>query len=164
MNEIVVGLGLSVASQAALAWAAAQARLTGQRLRAIHALAPPAIFVGTGGSAGVGLPLPGVEDNYVAAAKAAFAAINPEEGWELQFIANDPGPVLVAESRHASLLVIGTRDHTGWGRVVSGSVSHYCLSHAHCPVLAVPVERGGVESTLITPAAAAASNDGTVTV
>jgi hypothetical protein len=37
--------------------------------------------------------------------------------------------------------VVGTREHTGWGRVLGGSVSHYCLSHAHCPVVAVPVER-----------------------
>ena len=35
---------------------------------------------------------------------------------------------------------LGRRDkgHVGIGRIVSGSVSHYCLSHAQCPVVAVP--------------------------
>ena len=82
-----------------------------------------------------------MDDSYREAVKAAFAAVRPEKGWELQFMPNDAGPVLVAESRSASMLVIGTREHTGFGRFLVGSVSHYCLSHAHCPVLAVPVER-----------------------
>jgi hypothetical protein len=36
------------------------------------------------------------------------------------------------------MLVVGTREHTGVRRLVGGSVSHYCLSHASCPVVAVP--------------------------
>ena len=50
-----------------------------------------------------------------------------------------PGPVLVAESRDAQLLVIGTQEHTGLRRAVLGSVSHYCLSHARAPVVAIPL-------------------------
>ncbi len=142
MDEIVVGLDLSVSAQAALAWAAAQARATGQRLRAIHALAPPGSYLAAGGGTeSTGVPFDGMDDVYRSAVKAVFEAVGPERGWELQFMPNEPGPVLVAESRRAAMLVIGTREHTGWGRLVSGSVSHYCLSHAHCPVLAVPVER-----------------------
>ena len=38
MSEIVVGLDVSQASPAALAWAANQARLTGAELRAVGAL------------------------------------------------------------------------------------------------------------------------------
>ena len=145
VDEIVVGLDLSVPAQAALAWGAAQARRTGQTLRAIHALAPPGIYV-VAGSSPLAIPFDRVEDSYREAVKAAFAAVQPEPGWELQFMSNDPGPVLVAESRTASLLVIGTREHVGWGRLVSGSVSHFCLSHAHCPVLAVPVERRSAQA------------------
>jgi hypothetical protein len=48
----------------------------------------------------------------------------------------------VAESVGAALLVVGTQEHAGIGRLVSGSVSHYCLSHAQCPVVAVPAVRG----------------------
>ena len=49
---------------------------------------------------------------------------------------------LVALSRHARLLVLG---HRGRGRAsgpLFGSVSRYCLLHAHCPVLIVPVAPG----------------------
>ena len=31
-----------------------------------------------------------------------------------------------------------TRAHTGISRVLFGSVSHYCLTHAQCVVVAVP--------------------------
>lgn len=141
MKEIVVGLDLSVTAQAALAWAAEQARLTGQRVRAIHAMASPATYMASGGYAPLEVPFESVEDSYREAIKSVFAAVRPEKGWELQFMPNDAGPVLVAESRSASMLVIGTREHTGLGRFIVGSVSHYCLTHAHCPVLAVPVER-----------------------
>lgn len=140
MDEIVVGLDVSVSAQAALAWAAAQARLTGHRVRAIHALAPPASYSIAGGGYIPPVPFEGVDDSYRAAVKAVFEAVQPEPQWELQFMPNDPRAVLVAESRRASMLVLGTREHKGLGRLRSGSVSHYCLSHAHCPVVAVPVE------------------------
>ncbi|HEY5979801.1 MAG TPA: universal stress protein [Microlunatus sp.] len=141
MDEIVVGLDLSVSAQAALAWAAAQAKITGHRVRAIHALSLPATYTVAGGGYIPPVPFDGIDDSYRAAVKAVFEAVQPEPNWELQFMSNDPGPVLVAESRTASMLVLGTREHTGWGRLRSGSVSHFCLSHAHCPVVAVPVER-----------------------
>ena len=49
-----------------------------------------------------------------------------------------PGPTLVDASRDAAMLVVGTRVHTGISRVLFGSVSHYCLTHAQCVVVAVP--------------------------
>jgi hypothetical protein len=52
-----------------------------------------------------------------------------------------PGLVLAAESAGAALLVVGTKEHVGIGRLVRGSVSHYSLSHARCPVVAVPAVR-----------------------
>jgi nucleotide-binding universal stress UspA family protein len=36
------------------------------------------------------------------------------------------------------LLVVGAGRRGALTRIVSGKVSHYCVSHAHCPVLAVP--------------------------
>ena len=41
--------------------------------------------------------------------------------------------------RTRRLLVVGTKEHSGLRRAVSGSVSHYCLSHAEVPVVAVPI-------------------------
>jgi hypothetical protein len=60
--------------------------------------------------------------------------------------------VLVERFQGAAALVLGNRDHVGIDRLLVGSVSHYCLSHASCPVVAVPAtpvrvpaaERAGV--------------------
>jgi nucleotide-binding universal stress UspA family protein len=82
--------------------------------------------------------LPSGEQADRAAVTAVWEAAYPKPGWRLEFYNDDPGRLLVAKSRHAELLVIGTREHVGWGRILSGSVSRYCLSHAACPVVAVP--------------------------
>ena len=44
----------------------------------------------------------------------------------------------VGESKDARLLVLGARGHRGLERLLVGSVGHYCLSHAFCPVVWVP--------------------------
>ena len=79
------------------------------------------------------------------AVEAVFDSVQPEPGWRLSFFSGEPGPVLVAESVGAALLVVGTREHAGIGRLLSGSVSHYCLSHAECPVVAVPARDHGAD-------------------
>jgi nucleotide-binding universal stress UspA family protein len=61
-----------------------------------------------------------------------FNSIQPESDWRLEFFSGQAGPVLLAESVGAALLVVGAKEHVGIGRLVHGSVSHYCLSHAQC--------------------------------
>jgi nucleotide-binding universal stress UspA family protein len=53
---------------------------------------------------------------------------------------------LAARSAEAALLVVGTQEHVGLARLVSGSVSRYCLSHAKCPTVIVPVDNRAVSS------------------
>jgi hypothetical protein len=67
-----------------------------------------------------------------------FEAVSPHRDWVLEFVSGYAGEVLVRRSKDAQLLVVGTREHVGLGRLLAGSVSHYCLSHAACPVVAVP--------------------------
>jgi nucleotide-binding universal stress UspA family protein len=67
-----------------------------------------------------------------------FASVQPEPGWTLKCFAGDPGPVLREQAKDADLLVVGTGEHVGLGRLLVGSVSHQCLTHAKCPVVAVP--------------------------
>jgi len=50
-----------------------------------------------------------------------------------------PGPVLVQASENALMLVVGGRRRHALHRLLHGSVGHYCLNHATCPVVAVPV-------------------------
>lgn len=141
MSEIVVGLDVSQASHGALAWAANQARSTGAELRAVHALLDSAAMFASVGQMSVPSSLAGddrVEHAYRDAVTAVWETVQPEPNWRLEFYNADPCGLLVAQSTHADLLVIGTREHVGWGRILNGSVSHYCLSHATCPVVAVP--------------------------
>jgi nucleotide-binding universal stress UspA family protein len=139
--EIVVGIDDSAASAAALRWAAAHSRSTGLPLRLVHtwklsASATAALASGAG--------------EYVEAAAAdararatrwvldTLGGDAAQVHWVLEVHEASPGPLLVARSHGAHLLVIGTHEHTGIRRAVSGSVSHYVLSHAAVPVVAVP--------------------------
>ena len=62
--------------------------------------------------------------------------------------------MLVDVSIYSRLLVVGTGEHVGLGRIMLGSTSHYCLGHAPCPVVAVPapdVSPGGGELHGVAP-------------
>ena len=140
-NEIVVGLDDSPSSKAALDWAAEQARSVGAVLRAVHVLDWPY------GLSSAGFPSPAnfmdvsreeLRNSYRQAMAAVFDAVSPRPDWILQFASGDTGRVLVRQSKDARLLVVGTREHVGLARILDGSVSHYCLTHAVCPVVAVP--------------------------
>jgi nucleotide-binding universal stress UspA family protein len=147
MSEIVVGLDLSPSARAALKWAAEQVRATGQTLRAVHAVdVSPAFNMGLGmGAVAVPMEPSAMDTPYREAVASVFDSVQPELGWRLEFFSGEAGPVLVAESVGAAMLVVGTKVHVGIGRLISGSVSHYCLSHAQCPVVAVPAasDHGG---------------------
>lgn len=139
-GDVVVGVDLSPASRAALTWAAEHARATDSRLIALHIAsvgAPP--LVPRPGSPLVAYPLRAADGKrQQEELQELFASVSPEPDWALDHGEGPVGPVLVGRSRAARLLVVGTREHTGLGRVLDGSISHYCLSHATCPVVAVP--------------------------
>lgn len=52
-------------------------------------------------------------------------------------VEGDPADNLITLSRSASLLVVGSRGHSGLPAVLLGSVSNACAAHAGCPVLVV---------------------------
>jgi nucleotide-binding universal stress UspA family protein len=140
-NEIVVGLDESPSSKAALDWAVEQAKSAGAVLRAVHALDWPTGLSATGFPAPVNLmdvSRDELHESYRQKITALFDAVSPRPEWILQVASGDAGEVLVQQSKDARLLVVGTREHVGLARMWSGSVSHYCLSHAECPVVAVP--------------------------
>jgi nucleotide-binding universal stress UspA family protein len=140
-SEIVVGLDDSPPAKAALQWAAEYARLTGARLRAVSVVDWPLGVHADGRpvlrAAGVG-QYDEVGHDYRAMISGLFAEIDPPSDWVLEFEVGRAGDVLVRASEHARLLIVGTGEHVGLGKILLGSTSHHCLTHARCPVVAVP--------------------------
>jgi len=69
----------------------------------------------------------------------------------------EAGPVLVEASRHARMLVVGSRALGPIQAAILGSVSRYCAQHARCPVVVVPsapVEPVESEDLALAPAPA----------
>lgn len=139
--EIVVGIDDSAASAAALRWAVAHSRATGLPLRLVHtwqmsAAATAALASGAGEYLeAAAADARARATRWVLDTLGGDAALVP---WVLEVHEASPGPLLVARGHDAQLLVVGTHEHTGIRRAVSGSVSHYVLSHADVPVVAVP--------------------------
>lgn len=140
-DDVLVGLDGSASSRAALTWAAAYARSYTFRLHVLHVVdfGPGSPEVWAPGYGNVGFVVGfGSAESEQPELEALFAAIDPEPGWLMSSVDGAPGPELVRASAGARLLVVGTREHTGLARMLEGSVSHYCLSRATCPVVAVP--------------------------
>ena len=142
--NVVVGLDASPAAAEALRWAASYARAVGADLHAVHAYLwrdRDAVLLPTDPS------MVGTSGRHPRAAQPPeeisrlFASVQPEPGWTLKCFAGDPGPVIRSQADDADLLVVGTGDHVGLGRLLVGSVSHQCLTHAKCPVVAVPARQ-----------------------
>ena len=148
MSTIVVGLDVSRASAAALRWATDYARLTGGTLVAVHAMPVTAALASV---SVLGMPAPqpadDIDEIYRRDVEELFAAVDPNPDWRLEFYLDDPGPAVVRAAENAAAIVVGTREHSGLGRLVYGSVSRYCLSHAKVPVVAVPFVAARVATT-----------------
>jgi nucleotide-binding universal stress UspA family protein len=136
-GRIVVGVDGSAGSKAALAWAAAQAKLSGATLDAIAAWSYPASY----GWA------PVYPDNdslstltQKALSKTLKATLGEAAAAEITTTVTEgqPAEVLVAASADAELLVVGSRGRGGFASLVLGSVSQHCVQHAPCPVAVIP--------------------------
>jgi nucleotide-binding universal stress UspA family protein len=136
-RQVVVGFDQSPQSIAALRWAASYVAGQDTLLRIVHVwdLTDAELF-----SAAVVAESVAADERAVVTRRVAEAigARTPELDWQIEVLRGHVGPTLVRAADRADLLVVGTGAHTGLRRLAAGSVGHYCLSHAHCPVVAVP--------------------------
>jgi nucleotide-binding universal stress UspA family protein len=139
-DRIVLGLDDSAASHAAHRWAAAYAHATGTQLCAVHVLDWPVGLSASAIKSGTRLSVPkqDIAEPYWRGMHSVFDDTNSPQGSALLFAQGDVGDVLVRLSAYASLLVVGTPEPIRGRAYLTGSVSHYCISNATCPVVTVP--------------------------
>lgn len=139
-GTIVVGVDGSPASERALEWAVAEARLRRLALHLVCAVEARVRAPGIPYAIGAGLAV------SVEAARTATEELVHRhcQGLEVTCVTpfGSPGTVLVEEAEGADLLVVGSR---GRGRIRSallGSTTTFCAHHTRCPLVVV----GGGES------------------
>jgi nucleotide-binding universal stress UspA family protein len=138
-TEIVVGLDGSESSLEALQWAAREAELSHAHLRVLVAWEWPAAF---------GLyvtPYDPAVDAYqlLEDALRALKTRHPAVRVEVEAQEGAAARVLTEASRHAGLLVVGSRGRGQAKAALLGSISRYCAALGHCPVLVHRPQRGG---------------------
>ncbi|HYN95320.1 MAG TPA: universal stress protein [Pilimelia sp.] len=137
--RVIVGVDGSGQALAAVRTAAREASHRTQPLRIVHAFIWPSLHVDVGPVAG-DLPGTGLRhqaEGVLAEAAAEARGAAPDVPVSTVLIDGSATPVLLAESRRASLLVLGDRGLGGLSGLLIGSVAVHAAAHAHCPVLVV---------------------------
>jgi nucleotide-binding universal stress UspA family protein len=132
--RIVVGIDGSAASIDALDWAGRQAALTHSTLEIIMTWDWPttygwAMYFPEGYNPSEGMP------EMLSKAADDLRARYPDIDVTTRVVQGHPAPVLVEASKGADLLVVGCRGHGEFAGMLIGSVSEFCATNAHCPVL-----------------------------
>jgi nucleotide-binding universal stress UspA family protein len=137
---IVAGVDGSEPAMAALAWAAREAQLRGDRLAVVQTWSPP---VPAGPYA---LQLDERDEAELARATIDIAhhsraqVVDPvldRARVEVRVLRGAAAPALIDAADGADLLVVGSRGHGGFTSLLLGSVSQACAQHAPCPVVVV---------------------------
>jgi len=135
---IVVGVDGSSASNAAVEFAAAEARRTNEELLLVHAWQEPVIWPDS--SAPDVEFLQSLEDihrNVLDEAVASVGAIHPALRVRSSLIHGSAQWALLEASRGASLLVVGNHGVHGLKRFLLGSVSHSLVLNIQVPTVVV---------------------------
>lgn len=135
---IVVGVDRSPEAAAALRWGVEEAAHRGTTVRAVFAWQRPLPF----GWRTIPSELLASSALTTAAELILEAAVDQalaggDAGVERAAIEGPAAETLVAASRDAELLVVGTRRH----HPLAGSTAAACLARAHCPVVVVHADQ-----------------------
>jgi nucleotide-binding universal stress UspA family protein len=152
---VVAGFDGSIDARSALRYALDEARRRGARLRVVSIWQFPTTV-----AMGMVLPPDFADVSAKAAAETLRTAVEElgATDVEIEQVVTDgiPSHVLVEESRHADVLVVGSRGHGSFTGMLLGSVSQDCVHHATCPVVVMPhqpVPESGAAGQEVAPAA-----------
>jgi nucleotide-binding universal stress UspA family protein len=127
VHRVVVGVDGSPNSVAALRRAVMQAHRREAVVEVVHVVD--------------GETDPGARDTALDAGRRLIAGVvaktfpdGPQVIVRARVECGEPAPVLVRASEGADLLVIGAREHSGYGNLFGGVTVPGCLDHARCPV------------------------------
>jgi nucleotide-binding universal stress UspA family protein len=136
-RRIVVGVDGSEPSKEALRWAIEQAGQTGATVEAVIVWEYPATYAwGTVAVVDAG-ELASACEETIARTVGEVAGADPPVPVETYVLTGHPAYELVKYAKGADLLVVGSRGHGGFVGALLGSVSHYCVHHASCPVVVI---------------------------
>lgn len=150
-GRVVVGVDGSEGSRRALRWALSDAGCRGWAVDAVSVWRDP-----YGGEMAFEYQAPyfrrdraarlerAEEDLAEAVAEAVGAS--PAVAVEPVVVDGDPAQILCDRSAEADLLVVGSRGHGGFARLLLGSVSSACAHHSRCPVVIVPGPRPDLDA------------------
>jgi nucleotide-binding universal stress UspA family protein len=135
VGSVVVGVDGSPSSEAALRWAVGEARRTRMPLHLVHALELEVVLsdkeqLGT-------KEAPTSSDPIVTAAMSVVRTTAPELEVTPHTVTGFALTTLVAASRLAGTLVVGSHGRGAIPTVLLGSVPQQAAMHAHCPVVVV---------------------------
>ncbi|WP_410674962.1 universal stress protein [Amycolatopsis sp. cmx-4-68] len=148
--RITVGVDGSAGSAAAVAWAAKLASLRGLELKIVHGLQIAGLCYG-GGMTGIGAAtlfeaVQADGERAVADAHTLAASVDQDLVVTTELRKDPPVPMLIDESRHARMLVVGRTGTGGFADMLLGGTAASVAGHAHCPVAVV---RGRHDSTVV---------------
>lgn len=133
-GEIVVGFDGSDRSLDALRWAAAEAKKRGAPLRILHAWQVPLYAE---------MAVPQVLDSLAEGSEQLVADVAADPSLdgvavEREVVCGGPAQALLAHDADAAMLVVASRGHGAFKRMLLGSTSHQIAQHATAPVVVVP--------------------------
>ncbi|MFC0506212.1 universal stress protein [Micromonospora costi] len=137
---VVVGVDGSAAALDAVRVAAREAGYRHRPLRVVHAFSSPLTAAAAFGTAPFALPLDDLRkqaEEFVAEAVAEATKLAPDVPVTGAVADGAATPVLIDESHHAALVVLGHRGLGGFAGLLIGSVTVQVSARAECPVLVV---------------------------
>ena len=138
-DAVLVGVDGSPESLSAARWAADEAERRRSALHLVCAYEVPATaYLGGAGAVDLDGDLRAGSEALLADTAAHLANEYPNVSITCAVRNGDARRVIVEESHHTHLVILGTRGRGRVPQIVTGSVASYVAAHGQCPVVLVP--------------------------